>query len=143
MTTTFRQDVVAGLVTILEAFATANPTLLREVHRARPSRYTGDLPFAYVGPRDEEGLHDSGTRTRTMQPSVVLVDRLTDNGETMDRFDILVDAMWDHLSASPHIVDGTIWSRLGGADDYEDIGGQTFAAFRFTYRDISIQEGRV
>lgn len=142
MTTTFRADVVAGLTSVLQAFQTANPTLLRAVFPARPSRYTGDMPFAYIETRNESVTHDSGTRTRTMTPSVVVVDQLTDNEETMARFDALVDLLMDHFTANPQLTPVTIWSALTVTDDYEEVGDRVFAAARFAFQNVSIQEGR-
>lgn len=138
MPTSFRQDVVAGLVTILEAYKTANPTLLRHVFDVRPQGPVSDFPYAYVALRPESIRHASGTRTRTMQPSVVVVDTLASNGETYDRFDVLVDGLVDQFTAYPHIVANTIWDEMSVAE--EDTPG--FAAVRFTFSNVEITEGR-
>ncbi|MEK0431261.1 MAG: hypothetical protein RL139_1065 [Gemmatimonadota bacterium] len=142
MTTTFRADVAAGLVTILEAFQTANPTSLRSVHRARPEGFTGDYPIAFVEGRAESITHTSGVRTRTMTPSVSVVGEYRLNGEHMDEFDALVDALVDHFTASPHVVTGTIWDQMSVEDYDEQIGEQLRPAVRFTFGNLSIQEGR-
>lgn len=139
MTTTFRQDIVAGLTTILNAYQVANPTLLRRVFDHRPPSDVTDLPFAYVSLRPESITHASGVRTRTMQPSVVVVDMLASNDETEGRFDVLVDALVEHFTGYPHIVNGTIWDRMTVAE--EDEPG--FMAVRFTFENVEIIEGRL
>lgn len=142
MPSTFRADIAGGLVTILTAYQAANPTLLRSVHSARPSRYTGDMPFAYVETRNETVAHDAGLRTRTMTPTVVVVDELTDNGETMGRFDVLVDSLLDWFTDNPHITPNTIWDQLSITDDYEEVGDRLFAAARFSFGNVTAREGR-
>lgn len=143
MTTTFRSDVAGGLHSILSAFAVANPTLLRRAFRARPSSWTTDTPFGWVETRNETVRHDSGLRMRTMTPSVVVVDRLTDNIETMDRMDDLVDALLDYFTANPHITANTAWDQLTITDETEQLpDGTWISAVRFTFGDVIIREGR-
>lgn len=147
MPSTFRSDVTSGLVTIIDAFIAANPTLLRRSERARPPSVSGDLPVAWVDSRPEEVVHDSGTRLRTMQPSIVIVAELTDNVETVVRFDTLVDLFLDHLSASPSIVAGTIWDRLTIEDEPFEMTGTNGVTYRyystrFTFANVTIMEGR-
>ena len=145
MPTTFRQDIVAGLVTILDGFKTANPTLLRHTFSARPPGFNTDLPCAFVGPRPETATHSQGIRTRTLSGlSVSFVDRLTDNAETMTRMDVLVDAFADYLTARPHVIPGTIWNTWTVIDEQLDIGdGRALQVVTFTLPDLSISEGRV
>jgi hypothetical protein len=142
--TTFRKDIVDGLITILDAFKAANPTLLRRTFRVRPPHWNTDLPLAFVGPRPETTNHDQGTRTRIVSVSVSFVDRITDNEETMTRMDLLVDAFADHLTGYPHITPNTIWNRWTTLDEQIDVGdGTALQAVTFTVPDLSIQEGRV
>jgi hypothetical protein len=139
MADTFRADVVAGLVTIMEAYQTANPTLLRRVFDARPESDVTDLPFAYVAaPREESIEWANGVRTRTMNVSIVVVDQLASNAETMARFDVLVDGLIEHISPYYHITPNTIWDRMRVAD--EDEPGH--AAVRFTIENVSKAVGR-
>jgi hypothetical protein len=143
MPTTFRSDVAAGLVTILEAFKSANPTLIGSVHRARPEGYTGDYPIAFVETRNEQVSHTQGVRTRLMAPSVAVVGEYRLNAEHMDVFDDLVDALLDHFTGYPHITSNTIWDRMTVEDYTEEIGEAYRPAVRFTFGNLSIQEGRV
>ena len=147
MTTTFRADITAGLVTILDVFIAANPTLLRRSERARPPSIVGDLPIAFVDGRNEDISHTVGTRERVMTPSVVVVSPIGDNVETVVSRDTLVDLLVDHFTSYPNIVTGTIWDRMTVRDeDYpvESADGTTryFFATRFTFGNLSIREGR-
>ena len=49
---TFRSDVATAIQTVAQTYATANPTLLKKVTRARPAGF-GNTPHAYVGQRPE------------------------------------------------------------------------------------------
>lgn len=142
MATTFRTDIVGGIEAVLLAFRTAHPTLLLGVHRARPESFP-DLPAAYISNRPEAITHYQGTRTRTMQPSVVVVRRITDNEEAMAAFDTLVDLLVDAFTAVPQFAAGTIWDQLAVADEDAPFGDYDFAAVRFTFGDVSIMEGRI
>jgi hypothetical protein len=155
MTTTFRQDVVAGLLTILDAFKATNPTMLRRTAAAQPPSVVGDLPLAFIGLRPERVTHDSGIRERIMTPSVVVVSEMSDNVETVRRHDALVDALCDHFTSYPHLVTagsqseaGSIWDEMTIEDEDFPVtsdDGKTahFYATRFTFGNLSIQEGRV
>jgi hypothetical protein len=143
MTTTFRQDTVAGIKSILDSFKLANPSMIQETFRVQPPGLIRPTPFAFVELRPEEISHDAGTRERVMSPSIVVVDRWTENDEVMARFDALVDALVDHITAHPHIATGIVHNgRMTVEDSLEQVGEASFIAVRLTYRDISITEGR-
>lgn len=143
MTTTFRSDIVAGMLTMVQAFITANPTQLKTVVRVRPMSLTGEFPRAYLDLRTESITHANGIRTRTMSPSVVVVDQLTSNDETLDRLDDLVDLLVDWFTGYPHIVTGTVWDAMTVSDESEELAeGKPTAAVRFTFRNIELIEGR-
>ena len=109
LNTTFRQDVHAGIVSTLNAFRSANPTLLRKVWHARPGSYTlGELPCAVLGNLSESIATANGIRQRNFDGFTVdLVDRSPDNEEADDRMNQLVDAMLDYLTAAYHSASGT------------------------------------
>jgi len=142
VTTTFRQDIRAGFVTLLQGFQTANPTMLGSVLTSRPENFTGDYPIGFVDSQPESIVHDSGTRTRTMTPVVAVVAEKTLNAEEQDRFDLLVDALLDYFTANPHVTTGTVWDRMVIEDYAEVIGEQYRPGVRFTFGNLSIQEGR-
>jgi len=140
---TFRNDIAAGLLTILQGFAAANPTLVRSTWRTQPPSFNVDLPAAFVGVRPETAMHANGIRTRTMSPSVIFIDRLTDNNETMTRMDVLVDAAMDYFTANPHITPNTVWDTFTTTDGmFEDLSGMKTQGVTFTFGNISIIEGR-
>lgn len=143
MPTTARYDTITGLVAILDAFKAANPTLLSRTFRGRPPSLNTDMPCAYPTLPDEEVSHRAGVRIRVMAFAIEYVDRLTDNDETTERFDRAVDALLDHLTANPHIVANTVWSRVSISNDYvETEDGKVFARAVFTVPDHTVQEGR-
>lgn len=102
---TFRRDVTAGLYALAEEFRLANPTLVQRVYPRRPGGFTGNLPAIYVGARNENVLHDSGLRQRTMEPQLVIVVGATGTPEEIQsEIDELVDEFLDYATARPHAV---------------------------------------
>jgi len=147
MATTFRADIRAGMVTAVEAFITAQPTLLLAVHKSRPTRFTGDIPFAYVDLLTETARHDSGLRDRVLSPSIVVVSRPLDNDAQVDAWDVLVDLLADHFTSYSQFAAVTIWDRWTITDESEEIQSsdgstRTYPAVRFTFANVSISEGR-
>jgi len=139
-TSTFRVDLVAGVTAMMNAYIAANPTKLLLHYRSLPAQFQ-DLPCSYLDVRPETVSHANGLRDRVTTPSIVVVTRLTDNGETTDIHDILVDSLLDWFTSYPHIVTGTIWSDMTIAD--EAIGDDNqFVGTRFSFGNISIAEGR-
>jgi hypothetical protein len=140
--TTFRTDTSEGIYTVLAAYALAHPDQLVRAYRARPGNIAQDLPCAFVDAFPEAVSHDSGTRTRIAQPSVVVVRAYTDNAEVAAAFDALVDGLLDAFTAVPSFMPGTIWDKVT-IDDFEEAAGDyLFPAVRFTFGNISIMEGR-
>ena len=147
MVTTFRQDITTQLVVAIDAFVVANPTLLRRSEVARPPSIVGDLPIAFVDGRAESISFDSGIRERVMTPAVLVVSPLADNIETVQRHDVLVDALVDHFTDYAQIVVNTVWDRMRVEDedypvDLADGTTRHFYATRFTFNNVSIMEGR-
>ena len=100
MPTTFRSDVVAGVLAVLTAQKTATPTQLRGVYSSRPGSFP-ETPCAYIAGRDEVITYTAGTRARTFVGlQVVLVDAMPDATEAGDRLDDLVDLLVDRFSAA-------------------------------------------
>jgi hypothetical protein len=147
VTTTFRADLVTGFTTMLTAFIAANPTLVKRHFRVRPPSFDTDLPCTYLDLRPEVVEYAAGTQTRSISPSFVVVDRITSNDETMDRLDVVVDALVEFIghyggSFGGHITATSVWSRMVIADGSEDDGQSQFAAARFSFPDLAIVEGR-
>ena len=139
-TSTFRVDLVAGFTTMMAAYIAANPTLIKRHYRSLPAQFQ-DLPCSYLDVRPERVSHAQGLRDRVTSPSIVVVTRLTDNGETTDIHDVLVDSLLDWFTSYPHIVTGTIWSDMTVADEAVGDDNQ-FVGTRFSFGNISIAEGR-
>jgi len=139
-TSTFRVDLVAGVTAMMNAYIAANPTKLLRHYRSLPAQFQ-DLPCSYLDVRPETVSHANGLRDRVTTPSIVVVTRLTDNGETTDIHDILVDSLLDWFTAYPHIVAGTVWSDMTIADEAVGTDNQ-FVGTRFSFGNISIAEGR-
>jgi hypothetical protein len=109
LNTTFRQDIRAGLRTVIGGFKTANPTLLRQIWNTRPDSFTvGELPAIVLGSMSETAATSQGIRTRGgTLVTFDIVDRAPDNEEASNRMDLLVDALWDLLTANPHMASAT------------------------------------
>jgi hypothetical protein len=137
---TFRVDLVTGVTAMMNAYIAANPTKLLRHYRSLPAQFQ-DLPCSYLDVRPETVSHANGLRDRVVTPSIVVVTRLTDNGETTDIHDILVDSLLDWFTSYPHIVTGTIWSDMTIADEAVGADNQ-FVGTRFSFGNISIAEGR-
>lgn len=140
-TSTFRNDIRAGLKTILDDFQTANPTLLRHTYKARPAS-VGDLPAAYVGNMPEVAQHVHGIRVRELSASVTFLDLISDATEVTDRMDDLVDAFLDYLTDRPHITSATVWDRVTVDDGELDYDGALYRAVTFGGINVTIHEGR-
>lgn len=149
-----RVNLVAGMLDVLDQFIAANPTLLVRRFKVRPPTLVTDTPCAYIDLRPESIHYDNSIRDRVFSPSIVFVDRLTDNGETMDRFDTLIDAFTDFADNYPllALVSGVrsngVWSDATWADESETLGssdGTTApaAAARFTFNNVLYKEGRI
>lgn len=144
MATTFRADVVAGLLALLDGFKSSSG-LIGYTFTVRPTHFARDGRVAYIGPRPESATHSEGVRTRTLSGlSVTFVDSLGDTAETEAGFDALVDAFADYLTARPHIIPGTIWNTWTVTDGQEVLGDEAILPnVTFTLPDLSISEGRV
>lgn len=106
MTTTFRSDVTAGVVAILQAQQAATPDKLRAVYSSRPGSFP-ELPAAYIGNADERITYSGQLRTRTMVGmTAVLVDVYADSIESGDRLDVLVDLLVERFTTAYAQVSG-------------------------------------
>jgi hypothetical protein len=138
---TFRVDLVDALYDLLVAYQAANPTLLRRVYRTRPSAFQ-ELPSAFVGPREESITHTSGTRERTISPTVVVVDTFTDNIETGDRMDILIDDLVDVFTAGVSQVATSIIEPTAVIPGELEASGAIYRAESIQFARTTIREGR-
>ena len=138
--TTARQDFVAGVATMMDAYIAANPTLLKRHHTIIPAQFQ-DLPATYHDIVSERVHHGQGLRDRVMSSAIVLVTRLTDNTETDNVHSVLVDSLLDWFTDHPHIVAGTAWSDMQVNQEVAGVDNQ-FLATRFILPDYTVKEGR-
>lgn len=141
MTTTFRQDVVRGLLTIVNGVKTAHPQWLPAVHPARPAAFNA-TPCCFVGSRDETVAHTGGVRQRVMEATVVLVTSITDNAQNAAIRDALIDELMDALTANPQVIPGMLIEQTRVETSEIDSGGVPYAADVITC-SASIQEPRI
>jgi hypothetical protein len=139
--TTFRVDLVDALYDLLVAYQAANPTLLRRVYRTRPSAFQ-ELPSAFVGPRAETITHTAGTRERAIDPSVVVVDTFTDNVETGDRMDVLMDDLIDVFTAGVRQIGNALIEPTAVTPGELEASGAIYRAESIQFARTSIREGR-
>jgi hypothetical protein len=140
-----RAEFVAGLVSVLNTYKTANPTLLRGVYTARPDGVAFEKPAAWVGNRDETTRHDSGIRTRNFPGLTVWVaDTFPVDQQTQDRMDVLVDGLQDAFTNAPHAGGGNTVIAVTSVSDTEVAMGEAiYRAAVFTFADANAQEGRL
>jgi hypothetical protein len=138
---TFRVDLVDALYDLLVAYQAANPTLLRRVYRTRPPAFQ-ELPSAFVGGREEAITHTSGTRERTIAPSVVVVDTFSDNVETGDRMDILIDDLVDVFTAGVSQIPWAIIEPTSVTPGELEASGAIYRAESIGFARTTIREGR-
>lgn len=145
---TWRADVVAAIGTVLAAQQTATPTQLRAVYPSRPGSFP-EVPCAYVGPRDERITYTAGLRTRTMVGlTVVLVDALSDNIQTGDRLDDLVDLLVERFTdAYAQVAGGNSILAVSSVSDTEvesagANGAVIYRAVVLGFGDTFVTEGR-
>ena len=138
---TFRVDLVDALYDLLVAYQTTNPTLLSRVYRTRPAAFQ-ELPSAFVGGREESITHTSGTRERTIAPSVVVVDTFTDNIETGDRMDVLIDDLVDVFTAGVSQIPWAIIEPTAVIPGELEASGAIYRAESIQFARTTIREGR-
>jgi hypothetical protein len=152
-------DIIAGMLGLLDDYIAANPTLLRRRFNVRPPTLVTDLPCAYIdyATQATETIHfDAAMRDRTPSPSIVFVDRLTDNSEVETRFYTLIDSFTEFLNTNTNVyvklalTNGTringVWSDATWSQFLEQLGGDPPApavAFRLTFNDVLFKESRL
>lgn len=138
-----RANLVAGFTSMMAAYQAANPTLLKRHFRSRPTTLLTDWPCSYLDLRPATVGYMNGLRDTIYSPSIVYVDRPTENGETTDRTDAFVDSFTDFLDGYSHITAGTVWNTGTWNDEAVPLGDETSAAgVRFTFNDITFKNGR-
>lgn len=103
-----RAQMRSGVLTTLQGFQAANPTMLAQVAGTRPKSLTNmSMPAAYIADRDETDVLGSDIRTRTFSGlGIVLCDVVPDNAEAGVRMDDLVDGVMDLFTKYYHAASG-------------------------------------
>lgn len=139
---TVRTDLRAALVTMLNAFTAANPTLLKRTFPVRPASTVSDLPFAFIDLGAETTPYDNSIRTRSYAPGFVVVDALSDNAEAVARMDGTIDLLVEYMTTYPpigHLIPGSSWSSLSVTE--LDVAEGTYAV-RIAIADFQKPEPR-
>ncbi len=69
--TGFRQALQNGLASIVQTFATANPTIIRAVKTVRPPSFeTGEMPLFYIGDMSETVATSQGVKQELIAAGV-------------------------------------------------------------------------
>ena len=132
---TLRVEYRAALLGILTDFRNANPTLLRQVHKARPGTF--NPPMGYVGPFNEPTIvHETGNRLARpdLRGSLVLVQGVYDAGETADKLDVLTDALLVYLATQHSRVAGQLLEAISAEDVELNIKDVPYSAVIVTTR---------
>jgi hypothetical protein len=142
--TGFRQSLSNGILSIVTAFATANPTIVRSIRNSKPAFSNVEFPVFYVGDLTESILHYQGVRTRTFSGfSAFLVDSLGGAEEAADRMDFAADVLTDLFTTNVHAASGlSIFQHTGTADVDVPAGDGSLPGLEFTFAEATVTEGR-
>ncbi len=132
---TLRVEFRAALFSLIETFRAAHPEWLRQAYTARPASF--HPPMAYVGPFNEPTItHEPGNRLSRpdLRGSIILVEGLYDNEESLGRLDEKADALVAFLATQHSIVSGQLLEATS-AEDVELVLKETaYAATVVTIR---------
>lgn len=144
LASSFRQAAVAGVRTTLNAFKTANPTLLLQVMGSEPQSFDAvSKPFAYITGRDETMTLGNQLRTRTLAGlGVAVIDVVPNNVEAEARMDILIDGLVDAFTAAFHAIDGYSILQPVSVTEFLPAGGSTYIGNRISLASTFKTEGR-
>lgn len=143
--TGFRQAIQSGLLTVLQAFAAANPTILRMVMTVRPrSLTTADMPLFYLGDMNETIDTSQGHRTRTFSGFAgYYVDTMGEQIESNDRLNFAADVLADLFTDNFHAANGrSLFAHVGTNDTEIEDNSARYPALEFLFGPTEITEGR-
>lgn len=137
-----RQDVNDFLYSIIAAFQSAVPGVVRKQWSEIPQSFTGETPLVYLGALSEEISHDMGLRTTTFIGQIGYVDISPDNQEANTRANSFADYFREVFTANARILPPGIFQQTGLHEQPATQGplqGFMHLVVDFTYR---VQEGR-
>ena len=123
-------------------YATANPTKLKEVYKARPGG-TPATPFAYVGDISTSLVHPGATlRVQDASVEVVFLTDVMDNTEAKVELDDAAQGFMDQVGPLAHYLgNNTAWGSIASADTGESRGSVEYSGVVVTIAGITGQEG--
>lgn len=125
LASSFRQQVVAGVETVLLNFKAANPTLLVQVDTARPrSGSTFTMPGAYIDARLEQTVFMHDIRQTTLTTPVVVLVQISDNQGAERQMDAIMDGLRDAFTLAYHAANAVSISaqNLAADTDLPELG---------------------
>jgi hypothetical protein len=127
---TRRTQFRAALLACLDDWKAANPGMVRQTYSARPASFAP--PLAYVGPFTEPTIEfEFGNRMNRpdLRATLVVVQGIYDNAETMGKLDAMYDSLLTYLGTQHARVGGsTLLEPIGGNEDIElTVGEATYA----------------
>lgn len=140
----FRQNVSSGLLTVLQGFSAANPTLLKGIHAARPNSYElVDKPGCFIDGGDETVAYMQGVRTRILTTTVTVFTFVPDTAEAQNGMDVLIDGLLDCFTAAYHAAGGKSLIEATSIRQVElnDGKGVSYLGYQFPFTN-EIKEGR-
>ncbi len=145
--TGFRQALSAGVITIVNLFSLANPTIVASTGIVRPGSFAAvALPHFYIGAMSESVMTTQGTRTRTFDGfSGFLVDQYGTTYDSAERMDLAADALADLFTNNFHAASGTSMLKHVGTLDSEEVDSANvrFPSLEFRFAETKVTEGRV
>ncbi len=143
--TGFRQAIQYGIGSLVQTFATANPTIIRRVMTVRPRAFV-EFPTFYVGDLNETIDTSAGVRTRTFTGfSCYLVDFLGEQIESNDRMNFAADVLTDLFTLNYHAISGRSILQHIATNDTEvtdEAGAVVYPALEFQFGLTKLAEGR-
>lgn len=138
-----RADLVSGVTTMMAAFISASPTLLKRHFRARPESLVTDWPCSWLDLRPERISYDPAIRNREFNVSIVFAIGMGDNDQQMTLLDSLVDAFTDHLDSYAHVLTGSVWSEGTWSEEAIPLSDDTSTpGVRWTFAPLLSKRGR-
>jgi len=101
-----RQALNDILAAIIGGFMANTPGVVRKYWSEVPQSLTGEGPFVYQGPINEDITHDGGTRLTLFRGSLGYVDVLADPQETNTRCNAFADYMREMFTFNARISVG-------------------------------------
>ena len=98
-----RQALNDMLAAIIASFQAAVPGVIRMYWSELPASLTGEGPFVYQGPINENILHDASTRATRYSGYIGYVDIIADPQETNTRCNAFADYMREVFTANARV----------------------------------------